>query len=115
LLLSLLTVVSWWAWFGWHDLKGDDGDYQAWQAVGCVVSLLALGFLAPRVVHPFLAGLTMTVSFTIAVGADWIPEDESGLAGVGVLMLGMGLAVGALLVLPLADALWRSHADRAAR
>ncbi|MGH3503608.1 MAG: hypothetical protein ACRDQA_22330, partial [Nocardioidaceae bacterium] len=83
--LALLTASAWWGWLGWHDLE--DGDYQVWQGIGCVLHLLALGIIAPRFTRPITAIVTMTSAFTVAVGADWIPTDETGLAGVGVVML----------------------------
>jgi FtsH-binding integral membrane protein len=103
--LGVLSALCWWGWFTWQ--SNIDTDYQVWQGVGCVLSLLALGIAAPVVVRPGLAILAMTVGFTLAVGIDWVPDDETGLSAVGVAMLGFGTAIGSCPVILLADAVWR--------
>jgi hypothetical protein len=56
----------------------------------------------------------MTAGFTLAVAIDWIPDDESGLAGVGVFMLGCGMAMGSSLVIPLSNRVWHRAKPEAA-
>jgi MFS family permease len=113
--LGILAALCWWGWFTWP--TDGDVDYQVWQGVGCVLCLLALAIAAPVVVHPGSAICAMTIGFTIAVGIDWIPDDVTGLSGVGVTMLGLGMAIGSCLVILLADAGWHHakparHLDR---
>jgi hypothetical protein len=102
--LGLLAALCWWGWFTWP--TDGDTDYQVWQGVGCVLCLLALGIAAPVVIHPGWAIGAMTLGFTVAVGVDWVPDDVTGLSGVGVTMLGFGMAVACCLVILVADAVW---------
>ncbi|MDX6299349.1 MAG: hypothetical protein QOF53_563 [Nocardioidaceae bacterium] len=102
--LGILAALCWWGWFTWP--TDGDVDYQVWQGAGCVLCLVALGIAAPVVVHPGSAIFAMTIGFTMAVGIDWIPDDVTGLSGVGVTMLGFLMAVGSCLVILLADAGW---------
>src|SRR4051794_20945888 len=90
--LGVLAALCWWGWFTWQ--SETDTDYQVWQGVGCVLCLLTLGAAAPVVVRPWPAIVAMTVGFTLAVAIDWMPDDETGLSGVGVFMLGCGMAMG---------------------
>jgi uncharacterized protein DUF2510 len=103
--LGVLSALCWWGWFTWP--SETDTDYQVWQAAGCVLSLLALGIAAPGVVRPRSAIVAMTIGFTMAVGIDWLPDDETGLSGVGVVMLGFGMTLASSVVILLADAVWR--------
>jgi hypothetical protein len=103
--LGVLAALCWWGWFTWQ--SDGDSDYQVWQGASCVLSLLALGIAAPVVVRPGAAIFAMTFGFTLAVAIDWVPDDVTGLAGVGVGLPGFGMALGSCLVILLADAVWR--------
>jgi Protein of unknown function (DUF2510) len=104
ILLAVLSALCWWGWFTWQ--SDSDTDYQVWQGAGCVLSLLVLGIAAPVVVRPRFAIIATTIGFTLAVGIDWLPDDETGLSGVGVVMLGLGVALASCVVILLADAVW---------
>jgi hypothetical protein len=100
------SVLSWWAWLGWdHQYQQDavtgvwSGPYEAWQVVGCALSLLVLfvGALLAGV-RPVPASAALTLAFTATWTAEAAPQDETGMYGVGMLMLLVGLSVGTILV-----------------
>ena len=99
LVLALLSASSWWAWLAWDNSYYKDpstgqyaGPYMPWQVIGCVVSLIVIAALAYTRLRPLVVGATMTLAFTTAYALTVAPSDESGLSGVGVLMVLIGLA-----------------------
>jgi hypothetical protein len=101
-----LSVLAWAGWLGWDDeyqvdaiTGAQSGPYQAWQVVGCAVTLLVVlvGALISRV-HPVLAAAAMTVAFTAAWTWQAARTDDSGLFGVGAILLFGGLASATALV-----------------
>lgn len=102
LLTALLTALAagcWWSWLAWDDTYQVDpvtgvasGPYEAWQVVGCVLSLLALAVVAYLVLHPVLVGVGLTVGFTAAWCLTALPQDDTGLAGVGAVMVLVAMA-----------------------
>ncbi len=113
--VALLTFLVWFGWLGWdHEYQLDpatntyQGPYETWQVVGCAVSLLALliGALLARV-RPALAGSALTLTFTTAWSVNGASSDDSGLWGVGALMLLCGLSAASLVVTALTTALIR--------
>lgn len=104
-LLALATAAAWWGWLGWdHSYYRDArtgewaGPYQPWQVAGCVLTLLAIGVIAYWRLPAWVVGVTVTLSFTLAFAASSLPEDETGLAMVGVLMVLVGTAVATTLL-----------------
>lgn len=67
--------------------------------VGCALSLLVLfvGALLAGV-RPVPASAALTLAFTATWTAEAAPQDETGMYGVGMLMLLVGLSVGTILV-----------------
>jgi hypothetical protein len=105
---------------GWdHDYQIDprtqvaSGPYETWQVVGCAVSLLVLpvAVLLPGV-RWFVASPVMTVAFTAAWTATAAAADDTGMYGVGTIMLLFGLAAGTTAVSLVVPALRRVHASQ---
>lgn len=93
-LLTVLAAGCWWSWLAWDDTYQVDpvtgvasGPYEAWQVGGCVLSLLVLAVAAYRVLHPVLVGVGLTVGFTTAWCLTTLPQDDTGLAGVGAVLV----------------------------
>jgi hypothetical protein len=97
--VAALSAGSWLAWMGWdHEYQIDpqtrvaSGPYEAWQVVGCGGSLLVLLVAALLVrVRWFVASPAMTVAFTAAWTATQALTDETGMYGVGMVLLLLGL------------------------
>lgn len=120
LALCCVSFGTWWAWLGWdHEYYTDPstgyaaGPYRPWQVIGCVVTLLVLAALAYTVLNPVLVGVSMTIGFTAAFASTAVPDDESGLAMVGVLLVLVGMSFASLVLGLLAWGV-RSVARRAA-
>ncbi|MFI5842146.1 hypothetical protein ACIA8K_20770 [Catenuloplanes sp. NPDC051500] len=99
LAVAVLTVVTWFAWLGW-DTKQDvdaagnvSGPYQAWQVIGCGVTLLALLVAAIVLrVNAVATAAAITLAFTAVWTWDAARHDDSGLFAVGALLVFVGLA-----------------------
>ena len=106
LAVAVLSAAAWLAWMGWdHEYQIDprtqvaSGPYEAWQVAGCVGTLLVLlvAVLLMRV-RWFVASLAMTVAFTAAWTATAAPADDTGMYGVGAMLLLLGLAAATTVV-----------------
>lgn len=115
-----LSVLTWYGWLGWdHEHQVDpatgvaSGPYQAWQVIGCGVALLVLlaGALLAGVWPPAAAAV-LTLAFTAAWTVRAADEDETGMYGVGTLLLlaGLGVTSGAI-----AAVFWLVRRRRAGR
>jgi hypothetical protein len=99
------SALAWFGWMGWDNQYQQDpvtgqwsGPYEAWQVIGCALSLLALFVSAILAsVRPLVAGLALTLA-TAAWTAQAAPSDPTGLYGVGMMMLLVGLSIGSMLV-----------------
>ncbi|MBB2891137.1 hypothetical protein [Flexivirga oryzae] len=91
---GLAAALTWWAWMG----RLGDTEYPVWTGVGCVVTLIVIGVVAAWWVRWYLVAVAMTVCFTIAYAATVVPGDDTGLSGVGVLMVLVGMAAGSMFV-----------------
>ncbi|WP_134764972.1 hypothetical protein [Nocardioides sp. 1609] len=109
LLLAAATAAAaaacWWGWMGWdHEYYTDPatgypaGPYRPWQVAACVLTLLAVAAVAFRVLHPAVAGLAMTLGFTVSFASTALPEDDTGLAMVGVVMVLFAMALASFVV-----------------
>ncbi|NHA69131.1 hypothetical protein [Phycicoccus flavus] len=105
LLLAVASGLAWYAWLGWdHEYQVDpvtgvaSGPYEAWQVVGCAVTLLVLAGLAAFLVAWWLPLAVVPVGFTAVWSADAAPTDPTGLWLVGAVLLAAGLTVGSLVV-----------------
>jgi hypothetical protein len=102
--LAALTAGTWFAWLGWDNGYQSDsaghqsGPYEAWQVAGCVVTLAAVAALASTQVRPWLVSAVMTVAFTVTWSVDAASHDETGLWGVGAMLVLAGMAIGSAAV-----------------
>ena len=104
--LAATTVLVWWAWLG-RDTEmqldpatGDySGPYTAAQVAGAVLTLAALLIAAVLLRVPALpAAAVMTVAFTAAWTVQAAGTDETGLFGVGAILVLGGMAAGTTVV-----------------
>lgn len=116
LAVVVLAVASWWAWMGWDSEYQVDpstgvasGPYEAWQVVGsalCVVVLVAVATLA---LGRRTAVLATTLGYTLGWCVTSLPDDESGLAVVGEIMVLVGVGLGTTVVALVVDGLRRTR------
>jgi DMSO/TMAO reductase YedYZ heme-binding membrane subunit len=74
LVVAVLAAVLWFAWMGWDTHYQTDpvtqvtsGPYEAWQVVGCALSLLVVFVGALLIgVRPLWASAALTLGFTAA-------------------------------------------------
>jgi hypothetical protein len=102
--LAAATVACWYLWLGRDtdyqtDAAGDTtGPYTTGQVAGCVLTLLALAVFAVLLRVPvWIVIVAMTVSFTAAWTAQAAGTDETGMYGVGAILVFLGMAVGTTL------------------
>jgi len=103
--LAAATVLTWYLWLGRDDEYQIDangvasGPYTTGQVVGCVLTMLVLLVAAVLLkVHWLVAAAAMTIAFTVAWTAQAAATDESGLFGVGAIMVFIGSAIGTSVV-----------------
>jgi hypothetical protein len=104
--VAVCSALSWFAWMGWDQQYQVDpvtevasGPYEVWQVIGCALSLLALFVGALLVgVRPLPAATALTLAFTAAWTAQAARADETGLYGVGTIMVLAGLSIATTVV-----------------
>ncbi|MDQ1103512.1 hypothetical protein [Nocardioides zeae] len=105
--VAVLAAAAWCGWMGWDDEYQVDaatneisGPYEAWQVVGCVLTLLVLGVVAARWWRPFATAIVLSVSFTVAwsVTATTMDDEETGLWMIGAVMVLVGTSAVSLLL-----------------
>jgi hypothetical protein len=101
IVLAVMTAATWWAWLGWDDEYQVDpvtgvssGPYEAWQVVGCVLSLVVLCLAGGALLGAAPTAGVVTVAFTITWAVWAASGDGSGLWLVGAALVFAGLAVG---------------------
>jgi hypothetical protein len=111
---ALLSVLAWVAWLGWDQEYQVDpatgiasGPYEAWQVVGCVLTLLVAAVVAGVAARAVVAAAWVTVPFTVCWTVSAAREDETGLFAVGALLIAVGLYLGSLAVATAAGVLTR--------
>lgn len=102
---TVLGAGLWWGWFAWDTVRGgsgteqQSGPYEAWQVAGCAVTWIVLVWMGVKVLRPLLLIPALPVGFTAAWILTAAPSDDSGLWGVGAILVAGGtLAANALLV-----------------
>jgi hypothetical protein len=112
--LAAATVLTWYLWLGRDDEYQIDangvasGPYTTGQVVGCVLTMMVLLVAAVLLkVHWLVAAGAMTIAFTVAWTAQAAATDETGLFGVGAVMVFVGSAIGTSVVAVLTHAVRR--------
>jgi hypothetical protein len=114
LALGLFAAAMWFAWLGWdneyYEVDGvQQGPYEAWQVVGCGISI-CLAAVAARVWAGggavLLAGAA-TVGFAIPWALYAAADDDSGLWAAGLVFLVVGAFVGLVVLLTVSEAVMR--------
>ncbi len=110
----VLAGASWWGWMGWDDEYRTDpvtgvvsGPYEAWQVVGSGVCVVLLVGVATVLLGRGTAVLGTTLGYTFGWSVTSFPQDDSGLAGVGAVMVLVGVGLASLVVAMLTDAVAR--------
>ncbi|MEV1072278.1 hypothetical protein [Micromonospora parva] len=105
LFLAAATVGAWLLWLGWDtrytvdaQTGASSGPYEAWQVIGCVLTLVLLAGFAGTRLSPWLVAPVMTVAFTAVWSWRAAGTDDSGLWVVGGILVLVGMAVGSTLV-----------------
>ncbi|MGC4770018.1 hypothetical protein ACLQ25_13730 [Micromonospora sp. DT44] len=105
LCLAVATVGVWLVWLGWDTGYAVDartgatsGPYEAWQVIGCVLTLVLLAALAGWRLSPWLVAPVMTVAFTAAWSRQAASRDDCGLWVVGAVLVLIGMSVGSTTV-----------------
>ena len=111
---AVTSFVAWIGWLGWdHSYYYDaavgayQGPYRPWQVIGCVTTLLLASLIGGALLSPAIAALSVMLPFTVAWTMDAGVQDETGLFGVGAVMIGIGLFGGALLLAALSHRTWK--------
>ncbi|GAB3933661.1 hypothetical protein [Micromonospora vulcania] len=119
LFLTAATVGVWLLWLGWDteytvdpQTGASSGPYEAWQVVGCVLTLALLAALAGARLSPWLVAPVMTVAFTVAWSWQAASTDDSGLWAVGAILVLVAMAVGSTAVSLAAQRISRRPARR---
>ncbi|MFI1989902.1 hypothetical protein [Actinoplanes sp. NPDC020271] len=111
--VAVLAALSWFGWMGWDRQYQTDpatattsGPYEAWQVIGCALTLVALfaGAVAAGI-RPVLVSVALTVAFTAAWTVTAAAHDDSGLFAVGTVLLFVGLAIATSVASTIAVAL----------
>lgn len=113
------TVVAWWAWLGWDTsyqvdpvTQVESGPYEAWQIIGCVLTLAGIAVVASLVLLPVLVVPAMTVAFTAGWSVRAATADDTGLWLVGAIGVFAGMAVGTTVLSVPVWAIRRSRRNR---
>lgn len=104
-LLAAGCFAAYWAWLGWDNTYQTDpqtgvasGPYETWQVAGCVLTLAAIAITAGIARRATLAVATMPPAFTAAWAIPAAAEDETGLYGVGAIMILVGMLAGSAVL-----------------
>jgi len=119
--IAAAAVAAYWGWLGWDTeyrvdpvTHVESGPYEAWQVIGCVLTLVVVAAVAALVFAPWLVATAVTVGFTGAWVVRAATSDESGLWVVGAIGVFVGTAIGSTVVSVLVWAVRRAPAGRRA-
>jgi hypothetical protein len=104
--VAVISALLWYAWMGWDQQYQVDpvtgvrsGPYEAWQVIGCALSLLVVFVSALWAgVRPLPAAAALTLAFTAAWTVHAASYDDTGMYGVGMVMLLGGLSLATAVV-----------------
>jgi hypothetical protein len=105
LALAGATAATWWMWLG-RDTKYQvepvsgvaTGPYEVWQVAGCVLCLMALAVIGGLLLRPWIVVPIMTLAFTILWSVNAASHDETGLWGVGAILVLVGMTAGSAVL-----------------
>lgn len=105
LFVILGSSAAWFAWMGWDQEYQVDpatglehGPYEAWQVIGCGITLSAVAIPASWGRH-WKSVLLLPPTFTVAWSVTAGMEDMTGLWMVGALLVLIGSSMGVVVVL----------------
>lgn len=119
--VALVVIVAglWWGWFAWDDSYQRDeetgevsGPYELWQGIGCGICWVVLVLAAERFLRPWILLIVMPLSFTAAYSLTVIPSDQTGLAGIGVILVAAATFLGTLAVIGVVEGFRRTRKFR---
>lgn len=102
--LTVASALNYLLWLGWDQEKVVEpdgslsGPYESWQVVGLVIGLGVLAVLAGRLGLPKIGTLGVAGAMWLCWSVNAAMSDESGLWGVGALMLLPAVLLGVGLV-----------------
>lgn len=122
-ILALLFVavgmaVAWFAWLAWDDTGQVDssgnetGPYEAWQVIASAITVLVVVLLASRFAEAWFVAPVAGIAYAASWGFTLIPEDDTGLAFVGLIMVLVGVTMVTFLVAFAGTAIWRAIEQR---
>lgn len=116
----LLAWAAWWGWMGWDTeyqldpaTGNESGPYETWQVLGSAACVVLIVVVATLVWGRRTAIVATTVGYTLGWCVTSLPEDESGLALVGAVMVLVGVGAASAVVAWLTDVLLRRRAASA--
>ena len=105
LALAVAAVLAHVAWLAWDTTYQVDavtgartGPYEVWQVVACVFTLAVIAVLAGAARRTSEALAVVPLAFTVAWSVPFARLDDSGLWGVGAVMILSGLLAGVAVV-----------------
>ncbi|EXF24237.1 hypothetical protein BG28_07260 [Nesterenkonia sp. AN1] len=124
LFVILGSAGAWFGWMAWDQEYQVDpvtgmehGPYEAWQVIGCGITLLLIALWTSRS-RWWLTVLLLPPSFTVAWSLTAAAEDSTGLWLVGAMLVGIGSTLGTVVVLGitrLTQVIWRQRRSAAAQ
>jgi hypothetical protein len=96
------AVLAWWGWLGSDTTYQIDpatgvasGPYVPAQVIGCGITLIVIAALAALLARPLWVTTAVAVPFTVAWSVQAAGTDETGLWGVGAILVLVGTTTGA--------------------
>lgn len=103
-LVAVLAAACWFGWLAWDTTYQVDpltgaasGPYEAWQVAGCGVCLAAVVAWGTVLLGARATVVLTTLAFTVAWSVT-ASSDETGLWGVGAVLVLLGVALGGSVV-----------------
>lgn len=117
--LAVAAAACWWVWLAWDRSYSVDpvtgvasGPYEAWQVIGCGLSLVVLTVLAAARLPWWIVVPVVPVAFTAAWSLTASAYDTSGLWAVGAIVVLVGTLAATALVVGVAAAVRRRRVSR---
>jgi hypothetical protein len=111
LLSAALSVATWWLWLGWDDTYQFDasgvasGPYEAWQVIGVALTLGLIAGLAALRISFLVVSPAVTIPFVVTWSMHAAAQDETGMWGVGAILILGAAGAGTAAVAGIVNAL----------